>query len=208
MSGQQVTDIAVPELLKKLKRGEWLVPQFQRELVWGIPDVIDLVVSIFEARPIGMATLWEQPDQTELPLEPISVPDEPGESQRKLKYFARLNARPAKVYAILDGKQRCTAIAMAFGGLRPTSNQFKFSGRFYLNVATNDPTQRVVFFRDSEIKRRRLDTDAACIAEGYFPLHSPVEGEEIFGQWMRYLQSIRLAEYYKNGVLPSEEELN
>src|SRR5271166_2026685 len=166
MSGLQVTDIAVPELLNKLKRGEWLVPQFQRELVWGVPDVIDLIVSIFEARPIGMATLWEQPDQTELPLEPISVPDEPGESQRKLKYFAPMTSRPAKVYAILDGKQRCTAIAMAFGGLRPNSNQFKFAGRFYLNVATSDPTQRVIFFRDAELKRRHLDNDAACIEIG------------------------------------------
>jgi hypothetical protein len=74
MGGLQVTDVAVPELLKKLKRGEWLVPEFQRQFVWTVSDAIELVNSIFDSRPIGMATLWEQPDESELPLEPISIP--------------------------------------------------------------------------------------------------------------------------------------
>jgi uncharacterized protein with ParB-like and HNH nuclease domain len=145
MSGLQVTDIAVPELLKKLKRGEWLVPEFQRQFVWSVADAIDLVNSIFDSRPIGMATLWEQPDESELPLEPISIPDDPGDEDRKARFFAPLSARPAKLYAILDGKQRCTSIAMAFGGLKAKNQTFRFAGRFYLDVATEDSSQRVFF---------------------------------------------------------------
>jgi hypothetical protein len=155
-----------------------------------------------------MATLWEQPDESELPLEPISIPDDPGDEDRKARFFAPLTARPARLYAILDGKQRCTSIAMAFGGLKSKNLSFRFAGRFYLDVATEDPSQRVVFLKDTEIKKRHMENDAACIAAGLFPLASSVEGEEILAQWMRYLQCIRSQQFYPEGILPSTEELN
>jgi hypothetical protein len=41
--------------------------------------------------------------------------------------------------------------------------------------------------KDAEIKKRNMDNDAACIAQGLFPLASSIEGEEILAQWMRYL---------------------
>lgn len=208
MSELQVTDIGIPELLKRLRKGEWLVPEFQREFVWAVADILDLTNSILKARPIGMATLWEQPDESELPLEPISVPDDVAGQSRKSRYFAPVGSRPAKVNAILDGKQRCTAIAMVFGGLRPQAHQYKFAGRFYLDVGTDDPAQRVIFIKDAEIRRRHLETDAACMSAGFFPLTSSVDGEDIMGQWLRYLQSIRSPQYYKEGTLPEEAELN
>jgi hypothetical protein len=96
---------------------------------------------------------------------------------------------------------------MVFGGLRPQSGQYKFAGRFYLDVGTEDPSQRVIFVKDAEIRRRRLETDAACMSAGYFPLTSSMDGEEIMGQWLRYLQSIRSPQYYKDAILPEEAEL-
>lgn len=60
MSSLYVTDITVPTLLERLKKGEWQVPEFQRDFVWSVADVIKLITSIIESRPIGMATLWEQ----------------------------------------------------------------------------------------------------------------------------------------------------
>ena len=53
-----------------------------------------------------------------------------------------------------------------------------------------------------------METDAACIAVGLFPLSSSIEGEEILAQWMRYLQCIRSQQFYPNNLLPSTEELN
>jgi uncharacterized protein with ParB-like and HNH nuclease domain len=53
MSELKVSDIGIPELLRRLKRGEWLVREFQREFVWSVSDIIDLIISIFKARPIG-----------------------------------------------------------------------------------------------------------------------------------------------------------
>jgi uncharacterized protein with ParB-like and HNH nuclease domain len=57
MGTPTVGNVTVLDLLEKLRRRDWLVPRFQREFVWTVADVVDLLISIFEALPIGMATL-------------------------------------------------------------------------------------------------------------------------------------------------------
>lgn len=207
MSKLEVTALTVPDLLSTLSRGEWLVPEFQRQFVWSIEQVSELITSIFSSRPIGMATLWEQPDETGLPLESISIPDNPGQDNLRARFFSNRERRPAKVYAILDGKQRCTAIAMAFGGLRAQNQSFRFAGRFYLNVAIDDEYQRVVFLKETDIRRGGLDVEAKCISEGLFPLSSYKQDEGFMAQWMRYLQVVRSPEYYPGRELPAPIEL-
>src|SRR5215469_17294795 len=170
MSRLIVGDVTVPGLLDHLRKREWLVPQFQREFVWSVADVIKLIVSIIESRPIGMATLWEQGKNPEVRADPIWIPD--GDGRR---YFTQLSENPNSTFAILDGRQRCTAVAMAFGGLRANDGKFRFAGRFFLDVATIDPNNRVVFYKDTDIKKRGLHTDASSIGQGLFPLSSSVE---------------------------------
>lgn len=204
MSRLMVTDVTVPGLLEKLKKREWLVPGFQRDFVWSTADVVALIVSIFESRPIGMATLWEQGRKPEVELVPVSVPD----STPERRFFADAEDNPSKVFAILDGRQRCTALAMAFGGLRAHDGKYKYSGRYYLDVGTSEASKRVFYLRESEIRKRNLLTDANCVGEGLFPLTSNIEGEEILPQWMRYLQAIRNPSFYPNGELPPVKELD
>lgn len=208
MSNLHVTDTTVPDLLKQLKSNNWLVPQFQREFVWSTSNVIDLIDSIFSARPIGMATLWEQEDNASFELAPLSIPDfDYSENKTKYIYFTEPHDYPSKVYAILDGRQRCTAIAMAFGGFHSDHGSYKYSGRYYLNVAEDNPVKRVVYIKETNVIKQGLNTDAACISKGLFPLSSNVEGEEILQQWMRYLQAIRDSQYYSDGQLPNDSEL-
>jgi hypothetical protein len=202
MSQLNVSDITVPALLDKLRKREWLVPQFQREFVWGVADVIELVTSIIESRPIGMATLWEQSPSPEVIAEAIWIPDSIGR-----RPFGDSSSNPHKTLAILDGRQRCTAIAMAFGGLRAQDGKYRLAGRFYLDVATTDASKRVVFVRETENKKRNLLSDASCIGQGLFPLASTVDGEELLTQWMRYLQALKNPDNYPGGQLPSSEEL-
>ena len=187
MSRLMVTDITVPGLLEKLRKREWLVPRFQREFVWSTADVVALLASIFESRPIGMATLWEQGNNPEVELVPVWVADyDPEQRATKPRYFADAETNPSKVFAILDGRQRCTALAMAFGGLRAHDGKYKYSGRYYLDVGTSDASKRVLYLRESEIRKRNLTTDATCVKDGLFPLTSNIESEEILPQWMRY----------------------
>jgi hypothetical protein len=203
MSSLYVTDVTVPVLLDRLRKREWQVPQFQREFVWSIADVIELIKSILESRPIGMATLWEQGPSPEVPVEPVWITDVGGRH-----YVEGSPQNPNKVFAILDGRQRCTAIAMAFGGLRAQDGKFKFSGRFYLDVATMDPTERVIYLKEAEVRKRDLNTDSTSIGQGLFPLSSSFEAEELLGQWMRYLQALKNAGNYPENKLPSERELD
>src|SRR5258706_370590 len=104
-----VNSVTVEDLLSLLGSGEWLIPRFQRDFVWSVADVAQLIYSILELRPIGMATLWEQPDRSGLDLEPVSIPDSGAP-----RYFRPVSEAPNRTYAVLDGRQRCTAIAMAF----------------------------------------------------------------------------------------------
>lgn len=207
MADLMVTSLSVGELLTKLRAREWLIPQFQREFVWTIQDVIDFVYSILNARPVGMATLWEQADESQLALEPMSLPDINEIGNGTVIQFCDATENPKKIYAILDGKQRCTAIAMVFGGFHSNHKSFKVSGRFFLNVAEKDPAKQVVFIKEHEIGRKGYDKEASCISNGLFPLSTGVKKEGILEQWMRYIQEIRNPANYPDSHLPDEEEL-
>jgi hypothetical protein len=209
MSSLKVEAISISQLLESLKTCSWLVPIFQRDFVWSETDVANLVQSIIEARPIGMATLWEQPDDTALELEPINIPDSGGPEQPPLAKISTLGRDnwPKKFYAILDGRQRCTAVAMAFGGLRASNPRRRFSGRFFLDVTAHDLSDRIKYFREPELRSKGLVTETSCISAGLFPLASFLEGEDLFGQWMRYLQLINTPSNYPGNQLPEQEEL-
>lgn len=209
MSGLKVEAVGIAQLLELLKSSSWLVPSFQRDFVWSESDVVNLVLSIVEARPIGMATLWEQPDDSELILESILIPDTAQPEGEPVARYSDVapQDRPRKFYAILDGRQRCTAIAMAFGGLRARDARRRFSGRYFLDVTALDASNRVKYLREPEIRQRGLQAEAVCIANGLFPLSSYVEGEQLFGQWMRYLQAIHMPANYPDNKLPEPEEL-
>lgn len=202
MSALYVTDVTVPVLLERLRKGEWQVPEFQRDFVWSTADVTELVTSIIESRPIGMATLWEQGPKPEVAMAPVSIADKNGPRE-----FGTAPQNLSKVLAILDGRQRCTAIAMAFGGLRALDGKFKLSGRFFLDVATKDASKRVRYFRESEVAKKGLKSDANCIGQGLFPLSSSIEREELLGQWMRYLQALKDPGCYLDSKLPDSNEL-
>ena len=207
MSDLQVTSITVPVLLKKLRTREWLVPQFQRDFVWSNAAIISLVNSIIDSRPVGMVTLWEQQEDTTLKLEPVSVTDwiaEKGEVG--LREYVETDQLPGRYYAVLDGRQRCTAMALAFGGLRAQSGNYKNSGAYYLDVTARDDGERVKYLSLKDIKKLGAETLPGAIGRGLFPLAAN-DPDNMMGQWMEYLQLIYNPSYYPNGELPDSDEL-
>lgn len=198
----EVTSVTVSDLLDRLRSREWMIPAFQRDFVWTIGQVSALVYSILERRPIGMATLWQQSDDSELPLVPVSIRD-----RDKPTVLPGAEKAPATSFAVLDGRQRCTAIAIAFGGLRPRDGRLKFWGRFFLNLATKEEARRIEYVRESEVVKRGLDSDAGAIGRGLFPLSSSEPEENLIQQWYRYTQAIQDASYYPDSQLPDAEEL-
>ena len=198
----EVTSVNVSALLEKLRAREWEIPAFQRGFVWSIGDVSDLVNSILERRPIGMATLWQQPDNSTFDLEPVSIPDRDRPAE-----LPKPESVSTTKFAVLDGLQRCTAIAMAFGGLRPTDGRMKFCGRFFLNLAAKDDARRIEYVKEAEVVNRGITSDAAAIGIGLFPLASSDPNETLSDQWFRYAQAIHNPDNYPNSKLPDTEEL-
>ncbi|BCW74745.1 hypothetical protein NicSoilB11_10700 [Arthrobacter sp. NicSoilB11] len=152
-----------------------------------------------------MATLWEQPDDSDLTLVPASIPD----TQNGQSVDASLSSpedRPKNFYAVLDGRQRATALAMVFGGLRATDARRRFSGRYFLDVSHDDPSGRVRYVREAQVKASKYDQLAVCIGDGLFPL-SPEADKDLMGQWYTYIQAINDPSNYPDQALPEAEEL-
>ena len=197
----------MPGVLKKLRTREWLIPQFQREFVWTNAQVIALANSVIDARPVGMVTLWEQSADAPLPLEPIAIADwDTAKNATGQKTYADDCPMPGRYYAILDGRQRSTALALTFGGLRAFSGNYRHAGSYFLDVTATEENERVKFVPQKEMVKRNLNTKAGAIGHGYFPLGTD-DPDAMMGQWMGYLQDITKSEYYPDGKLPDEEEL-
>ena len=51
--------ILLGDLLKGVDNGEYRIPRFQRNYVWQIGKVVDLIDSLLKGFPIGSLILWE-----------------------------------------------------------------------------------------------------------------------------------------------------
>ena len=207
MSTIRIESYTIANLIDNLRNATWQVPKFQREFVWDTSAIAGLATSIIDAYPIGMITLWEQSDRNPLELERLAIQDYDSAARKQtLRYFGE-DTGNQRLFAILDGRQRCTAIAMAFAGFTPHFRGSKYAGRYFLNAEQPDPLERIVFRRSSELEKAGLTTTAACIAKGLFPLASDIPGEAVLRQWYRYAQEINNPQNYPNGELPELAEL-
>ena len=206
MSSIEVTAVTIPELLKRLRSGEWVAPSFQRDFVWTSSQVLALINSVLDAKPIGMATLWEQEDESDLPLESISVNDYISEkAETGARYFCEQDKKPGRYYAILDGKQRSTALAIAFGGLCAWNGAYKFSGKYFLNVCAVESQERIVFKKHVEITKNNLNTKAAYVESGLFPLAMD-DTDKMINHWMEFINAIDAKDLYPEQSFPEEAE--
>lgn len=99
--GLERTDAArfkIEELLAHVRTGQIRIPEFQRGLKWGAPDVERLFDSIYRGFPIGTLLFWERPAPAQrVRLGPLSV--EAPELSGALW--------------VVDGQQRITSLAAA-----------------------------------------------------------------------------------------------
>ena len=207
-SSIRISELSISEVLENLSSRKWKVPRFQREFVWDTSAVAGLATSVIDGYPIGMVTLWEQPSDSHIELEPLSIDDwDPQSKSRVIRTFGKVDANPNHVMAILDGRQRSTALAMAFSGFSPSFGGNKYSGRYFLNASLRDPLERVVFKKKSEIQREGLTNLDACIAKGYFPLASFEKGQSVLHQWYGYIQKLKDESIYPDGEFPDSDEI-
>ena len=78
-----------------------------------------------------------------------------------------------------------------------------------MNVVSEDPAERIVFKKNSEIESANLNIIANCISSGLFPFEIRGGPEEnVVDRWMKYQRDIIDDRFYKDGKLPSREELD
>ncbi len=99
-NAQRPDKTSLGSLLKELKDGRYVIPDFQREFEWAPWDVRDLVKSIFLDYYIGSLLLWKGKEKSfkDLSCEPI---------------YGMTESRKSE-YIVLDGQQRLTAMYYAF----------------------------------------------------------------------------------------------
>lgn len=167
-----VSNVTISQLLQKLFRLEWQVPNFQRDFVWEMKDCAEFASSVLAGRPIGMVTVWYLDEGQQLALEPLQIQVAATTSQ-----FAIEGSPPLRKAAILDGRQRSQATAMVFGGFRSSDARSTLSNLFFLQTVSNaedgdiDATRpKVVFVTQKAARERGLDTASGAIGQGYFPI--------------------------------------
>lgn len=187
----EVTRKPIPDILTLLRKGEWQIPMFQREFIWSKSQVFSLLYSIFASRPIGLVTLWAQPQGTPVtPSEPIKI------RNAEYKHFTK---DPAVMKLVLDGRQRLTAITMAFGGLTSPDDRYLFSGKWFLNLDEEPDSEKIIEFKkQKQIGTLQLDSMPNCLAKALIPLDSYLQ----FGE---YNQNIHNEKLYPTKGFPSDE---
>lgn len=166
--------IHLGSLIEDLKKGRFVIPDFQREFEWQPWDVLDLIKSIFMDYYIGTLLLWKgsKDNYKMLSCEPI--------------YAFDGNRDPQHI--VLDGQQRLTAIYYAF--FQP---QREFPRRakpfvYFLNIQAflNEDYERAFGYDSLTKKNVELLTNKNIqFEEHIFPLGVMKEGTWGTSDWIK-----------------------
>ena len=86
----------MPLFLEAVVNGQYVVPKFQRDFIWGTKQIIDLFDSILKGFPIGSVIMWNPGDEQFPVFDNIcGVP---------------IKTERASQYYILDGRQRLSSL--------------------------------------------------------------------------------------------------
>jgi len=99
-NAQKPDRFSLDSLLDLIKKGKFVIPDFQREFEWNPWDVRDLMKSIFSDYYVGTLLLWKGKEQNYKDLSCETVYGFEGDIERR-------------EYIVLDGQQRLTAIHYA-----------------------------------------------------------------------------------------------
>ncbi|MDO6672251.1 DUF262 domain-containing protein [Cobetia amphilecti] len=193
----EVNTKKISDCLALLKKGQWQIPKFQRDFVWKSSQVKELIQSILKGYPLGLVTVWDQPQSApHTQSEPIVLKDKTS--------YQDFDESPAVVKMVLDGKQRLTSLAMVFGGLKSKDKRYSFTGDWYidLNKFMSEGQGRdtcVVFYKDAELEKHNLDSVSSRVANRLLPLNE-YESYDI------YLSAVHNPSTYSTVSTPSQEE--
>lgn len=112
----------VMDLIEDARKGELVLPQFQRNFVWARDDINDLLTSMLQSHFIG-SFLFLETDKDNVPF-----------SIRALEGIKLLERELKPDNMILDGQQRLTSINYALSAPDIPVKYSKYPFRYYLDL--------------------------------------------------------------------------
>ena len=148
------------DLVKDFSTGGILLPQFQRDYVWTVNKIRNLLDSLLRGFPIGAFYLWEPSSETDI-----------DSKQKAFRANKRFSAEPHSY--LIDGQQRLTGLEGAFGFYSGEDERGE-ELRCYLDLASADEARRrdtrlfVSYSGNQQIAKRANRADSTLLPVSRF----------------------------------------
>ncbi|MFN3849401.1 MAG: DUF262 domain-containing protein [Spirosomataceae bacterium] len=166
--------IHLGSLIEELKKGRYVIPDFQRDFEWEPWDVLDLVKSIFRDYYVGTLLLWKG----------------------RKENFNMLSCKPIHGFSgkedpqhiLLDGQQRLTAIHYAFFQPNCAFPRRAKPVAYFLNInlLLDEEYEKAIWYDSLTRKNVNLLADKKLQFENHiFPLGLMKEGSWGTSDWIK-----------------------
>jgi hypothetical protein len=166
--------IHLGSLIDELKKGKYVIPDFQRDFEWEPWDVMDLIRSIFMDYYIGTLLFWKGSKENYNMLSCESI------------YGFKGNSDPQRI--VLDGQQRLTAIYYAFFNPDKPFPRRKNPMAFWVNINNllKEEFENAFFYdRITHHYQHILDHKEEQYKNHLFPLAEMQEGSWGTSDWIK-----------------------
>lgn len=160
----QTINFDIAHLLRKIKSGHFLIPQFQRDFTWKEGQTRLLIDSIARNYPIGSLLILGKNDGVTLKSRKLDAAYPP--KNIDMDGLVGFDEIGSESYYVLDGQQRLTSIARVFLDAHPNRNYYFDLKRMHDVFRDEDPgwiVSRARGMKNPERKdnNRLLRTDIA-----------------------------------------------
>lgn len=186
---QKPEKIHLGKLIEEIKKGRFVIPDFQREFEWEPWDVEDLMRSIFRDYYIGTLLLWEGSKHNYKLLSCTNIEGYSGKSDPE--------------YIVLDGQQRLTAMHFAF--FQPQVNYPRRKNQFLFFLRINEFLdenfdEAFYYYSATRYISQLVESEEMQFQTHIFPLGVMCRGSWDISDWIRNYR-----EYWRNKLENYEE---
>lgn len=171
---QKPDKVHLGSMIDSLKKGQYVIPDFQRDFEWEPWDVTELIRSIFMDYYVGTLLLWKgnKENFSVLSVEPIYG----------------FNKKTDPQHIVLDGQQRLTAIHYAFFAPKKPFPKRAKRAVFLINILSLIEEDYENFIRYEFVHtklKKTLQNKEALFESHTFPLGEMQGGSWGTGDWIK-----------------------
>jgi hypothetical protein len=170
---EKTEKVSLQNLLSQINKGEFVIPDFQREFEWNPWDVADLLKSIFMDYYIGTLLFWKSTEENIEILNCESI------------YGFKGDLNP--MHIVLDGQQRLSALYYAFYPQSVSFPKRKSICHFFINIddlLESNFEEAFYYEWDSKRVRKLLEDKEEQYKNNILPISVLTETFEFFN-WLK-----------------------